>query len=119
MIMRTDRYGRLMGISFSVGAVLMASSAGAAPPADAQTAVARCATLGDAMRRVPATAGSRIISAQLRDAGPAPAGAPPGVSVAPVTLPVHCELIGVMRERTGLDGQPYAIRFHLRLPERW
>ena len=37
----------------------------------------------------------------------------------PVTLPAHCELTGVMQERIGVDGQHYAIRFHLRLPLRW
>jgi hypothetical protein len=37
----------------------------------------------------------------------------------PVTLPAHCELTGVMQERVGVDGQHYAIRFHLRLPLRW
>ena len=37
----------------------------------------------------------------------------------PVTLPAHCELTGVTQERAGVDGQHYAIRFHLRLPLRW
>ena len=37
----------------------------------------------------------------------------------PVTLPAHCELTGAMQERIGVDGQHYAIRFHLRLPLRW
>ncbi|MGD0956539.1 MAG: tannase/feruloyl esterase family alpha/beta hydrolase [Candidatus Acidiferrales bacterium] len=37
----------------------------------------------------------------------------------PVTLPAHCELSGVMQERVGVDGQRYAIRFHMRLPLNW
>lgn len=37
----------------------------------------------------------------------------------PVTLPAHCELTGVLQERVGTDGQPYAIRFHVRLPMHW
>jgi hypothetical protein len=37
----------------------------------------------------------------------------------PVTLPAHCELTGSLQERVGVDGQQYAIRFHLRLPLRW
>ncbi|MGC2332516.1 MAG: tannase/feruloyl esterase family alpha/beta hydrolase, partial [Candidatus Acidiferrales bacterium] len=37
----------------------------------------------------------------------------------PVTLPAHCELTGVMQERVGVDGQHYAIHFHLRLPMDW
>jgi feruloyl esterase len=36
-----------------------------------------------------------------------------------VALPAHCEVTAVMREREGVDGQHYAIRFHLRLPEAW
>jgi feruloyl esterase len=37
----------------------------------------------------------------------------------PVSLPEHCELTAVLRQRVGLDGQHYAIRFHLRLPLNW
>lgn len=33
--------------------------------------------------------------------------------------PAHCEVIGAINERTGANGQRYAIRFRLRLPERW
>jgi hypothetical protein len=34
-------------------------------------------------------------------------------------MPEHCEVIGVMRERTGADGQHYAVKFHLRMPLDW
>ncbi|WP_443747162.1 tannase/feruloyl esterase family alpha/beta hydrolase [Asticcacaulis solisilvae] len=34
-------------------------------------------------------------------------------------LPAHCEIVGVAQERDGLNGQHYAIRFHLRLPDAW
>ncbi|HLI85924.1 MAG TPA: tannase/feruloyl esterase family alpha/beta hydrolase [Bryobacteraceae bacterium] len=33
--------------------------------------------------------------------------------------PEHCEVLGKMDERTGANGQRYAIRFHLRLPTNW
>lgn len=36
-----------------------------------------------------------------------------------MTLPAHCEVSGLMQERTGVDGQQYAIRFKMRLPEKW
>ena len=52
------------------------------------------------------------------EAAQAPPG-PPGVNVSSVTLPAHCEIKGILHERTGLRGQHYAIRFHLRLPDRW
>lgn len=31
----------------------------------------------------------------------------------------HCEIIGKINPRTGVDGKPYAIGFHLRLPDSW
>ena len=34
-------------------------------------------------------------------------------------LPAHCEVLGKMNDRTGANGQHYAIRFHLRLPTAW
>jgi feruloyl esterase len=58
---------------------------------------------------------TRIVTAAWRAAGSEiqmPAGPP-------LTLPEHCEITGVMQERTGVDGQRYAIRFHLRLPSDW
>lgn len=56
-----------------------------------------------------------------RDAGPAPAPQlPPGVPPPPAEmLPAHCEFIGAVQRRAGVDGQTYAIRFHVRLPDTW
>lgn len=34
-------------------------------------------------------------------------------------LPEHCEVFGKMNERTGANGQHYAIKFHMRLPSAW
>jgi hypothetical protein len=34
-------------------------------------------------------------------------------------LPEHCEVLGKMNERTGVNSQKYAIHFHLRLPTNW
>jgi len=31
----------------------------------------------------------------------------------------HCIVRGIMAERTGMDGHPYALRFELRLPDAW
>jgi feruloyl esterase len=36
-----------------------------------------------------------------------------------VSVPAHCEVTAVMRERVGVDGRHYAIRFHVRLPDAW
>src|SRR5262249_8064560 len=34
-------------------------------------------------------------------------------------LPEHCDVLGKINERTGANGQQYAIKFHLRLPTAW
>jgi feruloyl esterase len=43
---------------------------------------------------------------------------PTAASTAP-PLPAHCDVVGRIDERMGRDGKPYAIGFHLRLPEQW
>lgn len=61
------------------------------------------------------------------ECGAMPDAAPEGVTLteaahhpADAENPVaHCVLQGVMDERTGMDGKPYAIRFELRLPDDW
>jgi len=62
-----------------------------------------------------------IETAQAHPAGPGPAAlVPPGMTPPPAPiLPAHCEVIGHTEQRVGRDGQDYAIRFHLRLPEAW
>jgi feruloyl esterase len=40
--------------------------------------------------------------------------------LATTTVPEHCEVIGAINQRVSpVDGQTYAIRFHLRLPSSW
>lgn len=34
-------------------------------------------------------------------------------------LPPHCDVQGIYGERTGADGQSYAVKFHVRLPLNW
>ena len=52
---------------------------------------------------------------------PAAAAQPPQNPQAPATpaLPEHCELVGKLNERAGVNGQRYAINFRLRLPTAW
>ena len=38
---------------------------------------------------------------------------------AAAAAPEHCEIIGKINERTGVNNQHYAIKFHLRLPANW
>ncbi len=93
---------RLMRLSltcFSSAAVmLLASTAGAQQPSPI--------ACGDLMRAglIPKTT---ITTAQSNPA----ASSPPALA--------HCEVIGKINERTGRDGKPYAIGFHLRMPDAW
>ncbi|MEO9131745.1 MAG: tannase/feruloyl esterase family alpha/beta hydrolase [Sphingomonas sp.] len=80
----------------------------------------RCVAIGRSMQGQWLDKGTRLLSSVFHQAGPGPAApGPPGMAMSPSQLPAHCEIVGVMNERTGVDGQHYAIRFHLRLPERW
>jgi len=81
---------------------------------------ARCAALGSAMAGNWPDPTTRIISARFQPAGTQAASAPAGTfGPPPPPLPGHCEVIGMLQERTGVDSQKYAIRFHLRLPQAW
>ena len=59
-----------------------------------------------------------VTAADLRPAaGPQPA---PNAFVPPTpALPEHCEVTGKLNDRTGANGQRYAIAFRLRLPIAW
>jgi hypothetical protein len=81
--------------------------AAASTPALSADAPQRCASLAQAMQGQWPDKTTRIVSADFRPDGP------------PGALPAHCEIIGVLQERTGSDGRPYAIRFHVRLPAVW
>ena len=95
-------------------------AAGSRPDAARSGATGRCAALVAGLQVKWPDASTRVTSATYREAGssPAPPG-PPGLSMPAVDLPAHCDMTGVMQERIGVDGQRYAIRFHLRLPDRW
>lgn len=61
----------------------------------------------------------RLVSSQLVPAGPLVLPAGPGRAERKLDLPAHCEVFGVLQERTGVNGAKYAIRFHMRLPTDW
>lgn len=50
-------------------------------------------------------------AAALQPGGPGTPGQP--------ALPEHCEVVGRLNERVGVNGQQYAIAFRLRLPTTW
>src|ERR1700684_3999948 len=86
----------------------------------AASAPQRCAALREQTGAALGEPSARILSVILNahsepKVDPA---APPWMGPLPA-MPEHCEVIGVMRERTGADGQHYAVKYHLRLPVDW
>src|SRR5579862_1463870 len=63
------------------------------------------------LQKAPPNAMTVITSARYQPASAAQGNTP--------ALPEHCEVLGKMNERTGANGQTYAIKFHLRLPAAW
>jgi hypothetical protein len=104
--------------------VLLAASGVASSSANAADPTAppalECGQLAASMQSHWPDPSTRITSAVTNAKGsyspPPRPGAPP---MPPLVLPAHCELVGVLHERTGIDGKPYSIRFHLRLPQDW
>ena len=89
---------------------LAASSSALAPPQE------RCAALADKMRSAWPDHSTQVADVRLVPEGttvPSPFG-PPSAA-----LPEHCLLTASMQQRTGIDGQSYAIRFNMRLPSTW
>ena len=71
-----------------------------------------CTQLAASMQNHWPDPSTRITSAVANQRGPylppPRAGAPP---MPPLVLPAHCEVMGVLHERSGVDGKPYAIHF--------
>lgn len=112
--------------SVALSAILLSGcAAGSTPPgpgSKVQTAgsAGRCQLLGDGLAVNWPDASTRLTGAVYREAGLAPLRpGPPGMASPPASLPAHCDITGVMHERKGVDGQDYAIRFHIRLPDEW
>jgi len=76
----------------------------------------RCAALEDlAPSGLPDE--TTVLSTRLNEASAAVA--PSTTGPGQPALPRHCEVTGSMQKRQGADGQTYAIKFRLRLPEDW
>jgi feruloyl esterase len=113
----------ILAPALAVRAIAQAASAPSSehPLTGSSELAQRCATLSGLAGSQMGEASARIISARFNAPAapqPPPPGAPPWVSGLPA-LPEHCEIVGVLRERTAPDGQHYAVRFHMRLPSAW
>jgi hypothetical protein len=99
----------------AISVVACGSGSGGLAGVPAAPAAQRCAQLAQLD-----LAGLAAASAKSRDAFPANAQIKSAV-LQPATdaLPAHCQIDARINSRTGVDGQPYAINFRLRLPEAW
>jgi hypothetical protein len=106
---------------YIAASILFATAASAQPAATAaKTPAERCAVLSGESAAALGEPSARVVTATLnaRSEAHADPAAPPWMG--PIAaMPEHCEVIGVMRERTGSDGQHYAVKYHLRMPLDW
>jgi Tannase and feruloyl esterase len=113
---------RHVAIGFNVAALLALSRSDPFAWQDANQVVSRssppqrCAELKNPKGLPNAT--TVITTASLNPAAGLRPAANAGGAPTPA-LPEHCEVFGTLNERTGIDGQRYAIKFHLRLPTTW
>lgn len=103
--------GMILGLALTIG------WAGGAHAQTAGNDPGACAKLADLPASLFGDPTATISSARFVEAGPGPAE--PYATMPPAPLPRHCELFGTLEQRTGANGQPYAIRFHMRLPVTW
>ncbi|GGB36267.1 chlorogenate esterase [Sphingomonas metalli] len=111
--MRAILAGTAMGSAvFALSSVVGDGAAATAVPADQPAFAGQCAAL--------TLRGARLTARRYHAGGERVALATqPGAPPASAALPAHCEVEGTLHERTGVDGQRYAIRFRLRLPQQW
>jgi Tannase and feruloyl esterase len=112
------RLGGYIAASLLIAQPTWAQSA-ATPTKTADDAL-RCAALTQESAAALGEPTARILTATLnaRSEPHVDPAAPPWMG--PIAgMPAHCEVIGILRERTGSDGQHYAVKYHLRLPLEW
>jgi hypothetical protein len=109
--------GAYIAMSLLAGGTLAAATN---PAPVATTVLQRCTALREQTGTALGEPSARILSAVLnaRSEPKVDPAAPPWMGPLPA-MPEHCEVIGVMRERTGADGQHYVVKYHLRLPLSW
>lgn len=116
-----ERRSRSMMLAASATLALWVPGAGAATATGGDwDFAARCASLAQQMQGSWPDASTRVQKTEIVPDGTLPVFDPFEFKPNPVpTLKAHCLVDGVMAERRGVDGQSYAIRFRVRLPERW
>ncbi len=114
----------VIGKTFLIGGALfwavLAAAPGFASAAYDQDPGARCEALTEVGGRALGNPTATVISAKLQAAtGELPPDYPSQFYDPIAPLPTHCEIYGRLNERVGIDGQAYAVNFHMRLPVDW
>lgn len=107
---------KLRSLAVAAATILLASTpavAAAAPPPEIPQVAP--ATPGELLE-CESLAGFAYESTRITSAAIVPDGA---LQNAGTPVGEHCRVTGVMNERTGVDGQAYAIGFEMRLPAAW
>ena len=81
--------------------------------------IASCAAAAQGTKECAALTGAKSLpnpTTAIKSTVLNPASAAQGRTPA---LPEHCEVVGQMNDREGVNSQHYAIKFHLRLPTAW
>ena len=109
-----------VGICLSIGCPVSVLGQTASPAPEVADAAGRCQALSRLAGVALGEPTAHILTAKLnpRSEARVDPAAPPWLGPIP-PMPEHCEVIGVMRERTGVDGQHYAVKYHVRLPVAW
>ena len=97
-------------LTAAVGLLVACTTQTPKKPSNMPVAIVSCASLAANF----VAKGVRITAAETVPAGLIV----PGMAT-PVPMPEHCKVTGKMNERTGADGQTYAIGFEMRLPINW
>ncbi len=107
-------------IAIAAGHCAQALSQARAQAQGVPDAARDCAALTQLSGALFGEPSARVVTAKLNPPSESKVdpAAPPWLGPLP-PMPEHCEVIGVMRERVGGDGQHYAVRYHLRLPVDW
>jgi feruloyl esterase len=79
---------------------------------------ARCSAVSAIAKTDLPVATTTIVAATQRPAAAAQLPGIPGTAATPA-LPEHCEVVGRLNERVGLNKQKFATNFRLRLPAEW
>lgn len=99
----------------------------AVSPASAQTPNDKSSAIAPALKCADLTGlkipGSSIAITNTQAVPDAPPGTvqirPPAPATVGVAIPSNCRAEGLIDQRTGVDGKPYAIGFAIALPDRW